>query len=220
MRKSRIYWPKPKPVNTMSETKDKYKLVKKVENAQHLENGDGKIRVVLDGTLSYPHIITPQGDDTQPDKPPRYNLVLLGELDSPAHKLLEAALKKAGKNYFPELKKVNTSLKNGNDKPDENGYEGKFTIGAANTEQPQLFIGRSPMDQGEERKFYPGAQVRVVATLWKQNNQHGKRVNLSLDMVQWTADGERLGGRAPIASDDYLADIDIDDEEDEHDPLA
>ncbi len=201
----------------MSEIKDNYKLVTKVDDFQRLEN-EGRVRVVLDGTLSYPHIVTPQQDRDDPSKPPRYNMVLLGEWESEAKEELKKTLADVGKDFFPALKKVPNSLKDGGEKPDEKGYEGKYTISASNGDQPKLYILRTRVTEDPEGKFYAGAKVRMVASLWKQNNKFGKRVNLSLELVQWLGDGERLGGRLPVCADDYLSDIGLDGEG--HDPLA
>ena len=197
---------------------DQFKTcVTKCDNFEHRESDEGRIRVVIDGVLSYPHLFTPQKDKNKEDDPGKYNCVILGIKDSDAEQGLREALTRQAKNSFPKLKKLPNSLKDGNEKPDEKGYEGSFSISMNNSTKPKIYIGRKEVDADPDGKFYPGCKVRTVSTLWTQNNEFGKRVNLSLDMVQWLADGERLGGSAPIDAEggDYLAEVsaDLEDED-------
>lgn len=69
-------------------------------------------------------------------------------------------------------------------------YEGKMTIKATTKKRP-LVIDRDKTPLGEhDEKPYAGCYVNAIISLWPQNNQYGKRVNASLEGVQFAAHGE------------------------------
>lgn len=79
---------------------------------------------------------------------------------------------------------------------DESGrpeFEGKMTIKASTKRRP-LVINRdkSPIT-AEDNIIYAGCYVHAIISLWAQNNQFGKRINASLDGVQFARDGEPFG---------------------------
>jgi hypothetical protein len=79
---------------------------------------------------------------------------------------------------------------------DESGrpeFEGKMTIKASSKRRP-LVINRdkSPIT-AEDNIIYAGCYVHAIVSLWAQNNQFGKRINASLDGVQFARDGEPFG---------------------------
>lgn len=79
---------------------------------------------------------------------------------------------------------------------DESGREefaGKMTIKASTKRRP-LVINRdkSPITEADNI-VYPGCYVHAIISLWAQNNQFGKRINASLDGVQFARDGEPFG---------------------------
>lgn len=79
---------------------------------------------------------------------------------------------------------------------DESGrpeFEGKMTIKASTKRRP-LVINRdkSPITEADNI-VYPGCYVHAIISLWAQNNQFGKRINASLDGVQFARDGEPFG---------------------------
>ena len=84
-------------------------------------------------------------------------------------------------------------LKDGDD-TDREEYQNAYTIKAA-TKQKPLVIDRDKRPLSEDDNvIYAGCYVNAIVTLWAQNNQFGKRINASLEGVQFVRDGEPLGG--------------------------
>lgn len=87
---------------------------------------------------------------------------------------------------------------------DESGrpeFEGKMTIKASTKRRP-LVINRdkSPIT-ADDNIVYAGCYVHAIISLWAQNNQWGKRINASLDGVQFARDGEPFGEGGVTASE-------------------
>ena len=84
------------------------------------------------------------------------------------------------------------ALKNGDDlaRPE---FEGKMTIKASTKKRP-LVIDRdkTPLTEDDNR-VYAGCYVNAIINLWAQSNSYGKRVNASLEGVQFASDGEPFG---------------------------
>jgi hypothetical protein len=79
---------------------------------------------------------------------------------------------------------------------DESGrpeFAGKMTIKASTKRRP-LVINRdkSPIT-AEDNIVYAGCYVHAIISLWAQQNSYGKRINASLDGVQFARDGEPFG---------------------------
>lgn len=79
---------------------------------------------------------------------------------------------------------------------DESGrpeFEGKMTIKASTKRRP-LVINRdkSPIT-ADDNIIYAGCYVHAIISLWAQANSYGKRINASLDGVQFARDGESFG---------------------------
>jgi hypothetical protein len=79
---------------------------------------------------------------------------------------------------------------------DESGraeMEGTYTIKASTKKRP-LVINRdkSPITE-DDNIIYAGCYVNAIISLWAQNNQFGKRINASLEGVQFCRDGEAFG---------------------------
>lgn len=84
-------------------------------------------------------------------------------------------------------------------------YEGKMTIKASTKKRP-LVVDRdkTPLADGDD-KPYAGCYVNGIISLWAQNNKYGKRVNASLEGVQFSDHGEPFttGGVAVDEFDDF-----------------
>ena len=84
-------------------------------------------------------------------------------------------------------------------------YEGKMTIKASTKKRP-LVIDRdkTPLADGDD-KPYAGCYVNGIISLWAQNNKYGKRVNASLEGVQFSEHGEPFttGGVSVDEFDDF-----------------
>jgi hypothetical protein len=65
---------------------------------------------------------------------------------------------------------------------------------------------------GEDGKPYAGCYVNCTLRLWAQDNKYGKRVNASLEAVQFARDGEAFGA-APVSAEEEFTSLE-DDEDD------
>jgi hypothetical protein len=131
-----------------------------------------------------------------------------------------------GKDPSKSLKPEKLCTRDGDLEPYD-GYEGMFYVSSSNKDQPVLIDCRKGKDgkwmPAAPGRIYGGCYVNAIVTLWAQDNEHGKRVNASLEAVQFLRDGETFGkGRIDADSefddDDAFgdeADITADEDEDE-----
>lgn len=105
------------------------------------------------------------------------------------------------------------------DEKDYDGYADHWYIATANKKRPQVVDrDRTPLT-ADDGKPESGDFVNVVVRLWFQNNKFGKRVNASLEVVQFVKEGERFG--APkVDIDEVLPDLSDEDEDDDDDGLG
>lgn len=83
-------------------------------------------------------------------------------------------------------------LRDGDEK-EYDGFEGHWFVSAANKKRPQVVDrDKSPLAE-EDGKPESGDIVNVVIRAWWQDNKFGKRVNASLEVVQFVKEGERFG---------------------------
>ncbi len=128
--------------------------------------------------------------------------------------------KKAPKKIWETDKRA---LKDGDDYDDNdegvNAYEGLYTLKSSNKKRI-LTLDRSldqvALDDGDDEYngiFYPGCKVDVIVSMWTAASYPHVRSNLHI--VQFRADGERLGGNGPNVSGmmEMLDEIDDEDED-------
>jgi hypothetical protein len=144
----------------------------------------------------------------------------------------EAKVKKWGANEanWPKLKPEKLCVRDG-DLEDYDGYEGHIYLSANNARKPQIITNRKNKDgwieavEGAPNAPYSGCYVNALVRLWAQDNEHGKRLNASLEVVQFLRDGEAFGA-APVDpnekfGDDMVGDVgDIDEDEEDDDDLV
>lgn len=121
---------------------------------------------------------------------------------------IDALLKEKNKGKKLPVDKV--CLRDGDEK-DYDGYEGQMFISAANKKRPTVVDrDKSPLAE-EDGKPEAGDYINAVIRLWWQDNKFGKRVNASLEVVQYVKEGVRFG--APKVDLDEALPALVDDEE-------
>lgn len=87
------------------------------------------------------------------------------------------------------------ALHDGNIKMQYVGYPGNFYLNGNNSTRPRIVdvYGKTVLRQ-EDCRIYSGCYVLAHVEIWAQDNQHGKRVNVSLKGVQFLRDGDAFGG--------------------------
>jgi hypothetical protein len=168
--------------------------------------------------LSFPVLYTPKS--FAPGQDPKYQATFLLDPSDAEHAKAIKEIKKQAKKIAMEafgevpkgLKKCFGLAKDHDKKSEYDGYQGMFYISTANTSPPVLADQhKKPLDQADG-KFYAGAFVTTVVTLWTQDHPvGGKGINANLRIVQFVKDGEAFGGNAPANIDDELDEVDSDD---------
>lgn len=127
----------------------------------------------------------------------------------------EAKAKKWGSKPedWPKLKPEKICLRDG-DLEDWDGFAGMVYVSAnSNIERkPQVITNRKDSaghwikaEPGHERCPYAGCYVNALIRLWAQDNKNGKRINASVEIVQFLRDGEAFGA-GPVNPDDKFSD--------------
>ena len=89
---------------------------------------------------------------------------------------------------------------------------GKMTIKASTKKRPVVIDrDKTPLVE-DDGKPYAGCYVNAIIRLWAQDNSYGKRINASLEGVQFHKDGEPFGAGG-VSVDEF------DDFEDEDAPF-
>lgn len=136
-------------------------------------------------------------------------------LDKVEHKAAIEQIKAAQSEMLAEKKlKVSAdklALKDGDDQGRDE-LMNKMTIKASTKKRPIVIDrDRTPLTEDDGRP-YGGCHVNAIISLWVQDNSYGKRVNASLEGVQFYKDGEPFGaGGASINDFDDFGAEDSDD---------
>lgn len=191
-----------------------------------MSNGNIEVKL-LDVRLSFPHLFSAQ-KSKDPNGKAKFNASFL--LDKTTKqgkkniKAMRAAIEEAKEEKWgdnpPKLKPSKVCLRDGDDE-DWDGYEDHMYVSANNTRRPTVVDRRQRAVAEEDGLLYAGCYVNAIVRVWCQDNDHGKRVNASLEGVQYVREGEAFG--APALSEDAFDDLgddeddwdDWDDEDDE-----
>lgn len=116
---------------------------------------------------------------------------------------------------WPKLKPEKVCLRDG-DLEDWDGYADMFYVSSNRREAdgpPRTITNRKdadgkwiPAKPGEAACPYAGCYVNAIVRLWAQDNEHGKRINASLEAIQFLRDGEAFSGSAPVDVDEEFTD--------------
>lgn len=119
---------------------------------------------------------------------------------------------------WPKLKPEKVCLRDG-DLEDYDGYEGCFYLSTNNDKKPQIITNRKDKDgkwieaeEGHKNAPYSGCYVNALVRIWAQDNEHGKRLNASVEVVQFLRDGEAFSGAAPVDPNEKFTDDMVGDE--------
>jgi hypothetical protein len=110
----------------------------------------------------------------------------------------------------PTLKAEKLAFRDGDDE-DYDGYQGHMFVAARSDRRPKVIDrDRTPLTEDDGR-IYSGCYVNAIIRFWAQDNKWGKRVNASLEGIQFVKDGEAFTGGAPLNEDAF---DDLGDEDD------
>ncbi len=199
--------------------------------------------------LSFFDGFKPAKDKPDPDDPTKiikgkFGANFLMDPKTPEGKANLAKLKAAGNDArkkkwgedekkWPKLKPEKLCVRDGS-LEDYDGYEGMMYLSAKAelNRPPQIITNRKgkdgkwiPATEGSPGAPYSGCRVNAIVRLWAQDNTHGKRLNASVEVVQFREDGQAFGA-APVDPNEKFSDDDVGDvgevgeEEDDTDDLV
>ena len=161
-----------------------------------------RVRKNKDGTASKPtyqaSFLIPKKDAKQIDK-------IYDAID-------ECKVLMWGKNP-PKIKPDNVQFKNGDaEEIDYDGYAGCMYVSARSPKAPKVVHskkdaeGRFVVLEESDGVIYSGCMVNAIVRFWAQDDaEYGKRINCSLEVVQFYADNEAFSGHSPVDPDEKLA---------------
>lgn len=198
--------------------------------------------ILKDVRLSFAALFDPkkpmESDDGTPGQP-KYGCNLLMSKTTPEgianFKKCQAAAAQVKADKWPKtppkLKAEKVFLRDG-DLEDYDGFAGMFYASCNNPDQPVL-VDRIKDASGKwkeltkanggPKRLYSGARVNAIIRIWAQDNKWGKRINASIESVQFFKDGDPFSGHKPVDPNEKFADVEeqddgsIGDEQDDND---
>lgn len=163
-----------------------------------------------DVRLAFPNLFVPKAFEAGGKAD--FNGAFLLPKDHPQIAEIKQAMKEAAKEkwgakaqdtYALLEKQGKLAMRDGDTKPDLDGYEGHMFINARNKTKPTV-VDKDKSELSESSgKPYAGCFVNVILEFWAQDNQYGKRINASLGGVQFLRDGDAFSGGRPASADDF-----------------
>jgi hypothetical protein len=83
------------------------------------------------------------------------------------------------------------------------GYEGMLYVNSSSVIRPLVLDQKRAPLTAEDGKPYGGCYVNASVELWAQDNQFGKRINATLQGVQFVKDGDAFAGGSAASEDDF-----------------
>ena len=146
------------------------------------------------GRMSFPELFKPKAFESEE---PKYSVVLLFDANDPqlaAMKMIaSAAAKEKWGDNIP--KSLRSPFRNGDEKPDLDGYAGKVFVRFSSKTKPAVVDARTQPITEESQRLYAGCFGRVSYTVYAYDQKGNKGVSFGLVNVQKTSDGEPFSGR-------------------------
>lgn len=123
-------------------------------------------------------------------------------------KVIEAVANEKWKDKGPIVLKAllaegKVCLKDGDLKPEYDGYDGMMFIQATSKTLPLVINRDRSQLTAADGIPYGGCYVNASIDVWPQDNGFGKRINAQLKGVQFVKDGDAFSGSAPASPDDF-----------------
>jgi hypothetical protein len=110
---------------------------------------------------------------------------------------------KADATLKPLLAGERTCLRDGDMKSQWGGFEGNLYLSSSSEKRPLVVNADKTPLVAADGKPYGGCYVNAVVDIWAQDNQYGKRINATLQSVQFFADGDSFAGGSFGTEDDF-----------------
>lgn len=145
---------------------------------------------------SFPHLFKPQGFEE--GDPERFSVEMVwdGDTDLTAAKkaVNKARVKAWGKDKEKWPKKRRSPFRNGSEREDIEGYEGKIFARASCTKKPPIRNAAATENILDEEEIYPGVQMRAKVVPVAYDHKGNIGIRFMLLSLQKVKDGKRLGG--------------------------
>jgi hypothetical protein len=145
--------------------------------------------------LSYPSLFVPNqyGDEEEPAY--KASFILDKVKDAGQIKFIQETMKKlVAEAKVKSVAAYKLCLRDGAEKGDKEGFGDRVMFISSKNRKAIPVVDRDKslltIDSG---KPYAGCYVNAVVRLWVQDNNFGKRINASLQAVQFSKDGEPFG---------------------------
>lgn len=153
--------------------------------------------------LSFPSLFTPKAME---GSEPKFSATLI--MDNTKHAkliaLMEKTIERLALDYWKKKTSFKSCLRDGNDKPEMDGYgDGVMFVNASRKTRPAVVDRQVNPVTEEDGVIYAGCYVNATIRLWVQDNKFGKRVNAELRAVQFVKDGESFGAGPVNAEDEF-----------------
>lgn len=172
--------------------------------------------------VSFPHVFKPNAfvnPKTGESQEPKFRLVMLFDKKADLTALKKARVaairEKWGDDKAKWPKNLRSPFRDGSEKSDMEGYEGKIFVSASSKQKPGL-VNQQVQAIISEDEFYAGCYARATLFAYAYDAMGNKGVAFGLQNIQKLRDGESFSGRKK-AEDEFDAvddDIDISDEDD------
>ena len=159
--------------------------------------------------ISFPNIF--QASAFAEGQTKKYSATFIMDEDHPQMDALKEAIEKTAVAKWD--KKIPSSLKrplrDGEEKDLDGFGEGTVFFNASNTKRPVLKDKDLSALVEDDGKPYAGCYVNAIVKPWAQDNAYGKRINFSLEGIQFVREGEAFGGGGSTTEDfDVIAEDD------------
>ena len=176
----------------------------------NIEAGKVRLRNVR---LAFANLFVPKSFNDDPALKPKYSCSFLIAKETKEGAETLATVKAAMKATYdykwpkdgPKLKPNQICLRDGDDESYE-GFAGHMYLACSSERRPTIVDrDRSPLTEADD-KVYSGCIVNATVRIWAQENDWGKRLNCSVEAVQFVSPGERVGAKAvnPLEEFDSL----------------
>jgi len=173
---------------------------------------DPNVFVLKHVRLSYLHVWAPKAAKGQPESEAKYSATGIFDAavasDDPKVQAAQEEQLKAIRAQIDHLIKTELKMKvlpadkiclrSGAEKEGEGYGEGTFYLAASNKKKPKILgTDKQPLEKDDPRLF-SGVYGNIVIRIWAQNNDFGKRINASLEAIQYVRTGEPLGNQVDV----------------------
>lgn len=162
---------------------------------------------LLNVRIAFPNLFKPRAPKMG-NGAPKYSASLLFVADSQAMRevragITSAATERWGTNADKVFRALSADgkicLRNGDSKPDVEGFAGQWYVTASNLDKPTVVdSNRAVLEEGSTR-IYAGCRVNVALELWAQDNDFGRRINAKLKGVQFAGDDQPFASGSSVS---------------------